>query len=476
MPKLQIPRKLEPFFNTKKRFKVAFGGRGGAKSQTISDIALMKCQTEGLKFGCFREFQNSIEDSVFSLMIAEINRIGIIGYRHTDKTIDNESGGKFRFKGLARNIESIKSMFGFNVFWVEEAQTISKDSLKLLTPTIRTHESEVWFSLNAMSAMDPISVRFLEPYYDQLLETGVYEDRLHYITWINYTDNPWFPQSLEDERLHDYEEMPRALYNHVWLGHYNDSVENAIITADMFEAAIDAHKKLGFKPEGVKVVSHDPSDTGPDDKALTVRHGSVILDVDTLATGDSNEGMDWALSRAIQEQADLFAWDCDGLGSSLSQQVRNSLKGKKIDFQMFKGSEKVDRPMEVYDDPAKHKTDDKKQKTNKQTFRNKRAQYYWSFLRDRFYNTYRAVKHNQWIDPDKMISISSDIEKLAKLKSEVCRIPRKYNSNGFIQIMNKDEMRRMKITSPNMSDSLMMSGVAPKIEVSMEDMEFASLW
>jgi len=475
MPSLEIPRKLEPFLTKQKRFKIAFGGRGGAKSQTLSDILLMKCQTESLNIGCFREFQNSIEDSVFSLMVEEIRRMNIAGYRHTEKTIDNNSGGKFRFKGLARNIESIKSMFGFNIFWVEEAQTISEDSLKLLTPTIRTENSEVWFSLNAMSAMDPISQRFLEPYYDQLLETGVYEDRLHYITWINYPDNPWFPQSLKDERQRDFDEMPRALYNHVWLGHYNDTVENAIITAEMFESAINAHVKLGFKPEGIKVVSHDPSDTGPDDKALTVRHGSVITDVDTLASGDANEGMDWALERAVREQADLFTWDCDGLGASLAQQVRNSLHGKKIDFQMFKGSEKVDRPSEIYTDPSEHKTDDKKQKNNKQVFRNKRAQYYWA-LRDRFYNTWLAVEKNRWIDPDKMISVSADIRKMAKLKSEVCRIPRKFNSNGYIQIMNKEEMKRLKIQSPNMGDSTMMAGIAPKMKINIGEIEFASLW
>jgi phage terminase large subunit len=96
------------------------------------------------------------------------------------------------------------------------------------------------------------------------------------------------------------------------------------------------------------------------------------------------------------------------------------------------------------------------QRTNKDTFKNKRAQYYWS-LRDRFYNTYRAVEKGEYVDPDLMISLSSEIPFLEKLRSEVCRIPKKPNGNGLIQILNKDEMKRLKIPSPNMADSLMMS-------------------
>jgi phage terminase large subunit len=95
-------------------------------------------------------------------------------------------------------------------------------------------------------------------------------------------------------------------------------------------------------------------------------------------------------------------------------------------------------------------------KTNKETFKNKRAQYYWA-LRDRFYNTYRAVVRGEYVDPDTMISLdSSGIDNIDALRSEVCRVPIKANNNGYIQIMSKIEMKSIKIPSPGMADSLMM--------------------
>ena len=68
-----------------------------------------------------------------------------------------------------------------------------------------------------------------------------------------------------------------------------------------------------------------------------MRHGSVILDVQEKIDGDVNDGCDWATGYAIKNDADLFVWDCDGLGVSLKRQVTDAFHGKKIDFAMFKG-------------------------------------------------------------------------------------------------------------------------------------------
>ena len=306
-----------------------------------------------------------------------------------------------------------------------------------------------------MSSADPFSQRFIVPFQAELQKNGYYEDELHLIIVLNWRDNPWFPNSLDQERKWDYKNLPRNLYNHIWEGHFNDSVENSIIPVEWFEAAIDAHKKLGFKPKGQKIVSHDPSDLGDDAKGLCFRHGSVVLDIQELITGDVNDGCDWATDYAINNNADLFVWDGDGLGVSLKRQVSEALDGKRIEKSMFKGSEGVDYPSQIHMPDEKGKSSEV-QRTNKDTFKNKRAQYYWS-LRDRFYNTYRAVEKGEYVDPDLMISLSSEIPFLEKLRSEVCRIPKKPNGNGLIQILNKDEMKRLKIPSPNMADSLMMS-------------------
>ena len=100
-------------------------------------------------------------------------------------------------------------------------------------------------------------------------------------------------------------------------------------------------------------------------------------------------------------------------------------------------------------------------RSNRDTFKNKRSQFYMR-LADRMYRTYRAVERGEYADPDELISLSSDIKDMQALRSEVCRIPRKPNGNGKIQIMSKDDMKRLlDIDSPNMADSLMMCLAIP---------------
>jgi len=460
MPEMQIPRKLLPFIHKKKCFKIAIGGRGSGKSMTFADICLMDAQTQGIKTACFREFQNSIDDSVYSLLESEIERLELEGFEVQQNRILYSGQDAFKFRGLARNPEGIKSMHGFKRFWVEEAQTMSVKSLRALTPTLREDESEIWMSGNPKSSADPFSQRFIKPYEKELIKNGYYEDDMHLIVVMNYYDNPFFPDVLEQERAHDNATLSTAEYLHIWEGQFNDEVQGSIIQVDWFNAAIDAHINLGFKPRGALIAAHDPSDEGGDSKGYALRHGSVFTEISENETGDVNEGCDWATDKAITEQVDHFVWDCDGLGVTLKRQVNQSLKGKKVEPVMFKGSESVDRPDSIYqpiEGEERHKA-----KTNKQTFKNKRAQYYWR-LRDRFYNTYRAVVHGVYIDPDELISLSSEIKDLDVIRSEICRIPQKPNGNGVIQIMSKIEMAKLEIPSPNMADSMMMTMIEPVI-------------
>jgi len=431
-----------------------------------------KGQAEGAKIGCIREFQNSLDDSVYALISDQISILEAPGYKVLSNRIDNKvSGGAMRFKGLSRSIDAIKSMHGFKIFWLEEGQFISEASLKILTPTLRIPGSELWISANPNSSADPFSQRFIVPFQKELDKYGFYEDDMHLIVKINWRDNPWFPDVLEQERAHDFIHLPRALYDHIWEGDFNDSVEDSIIKTEWFDAAVDAHKKLGWDPTGAIVVAHDPSDLGTDDKGLVVRHGSVVLEACSRSFGEIHDGCNWALSQAVTNNADLFVWDCDGVGLGLKGQVSDALKGKKMEFNMFKGSEGPFKPYKIYKPLLPTSQIKQKDRTNKNTFRNKRAQYYW-MLRDKLYATYLAVEKGVYTHPDEMISISSEVEDLKVLRSEVCRIPRKYNTTGKIQIATKNEMRKMKIQSPNVADSLMMSLVAPQLMSDDEGIKF----
>jgi phage terminase large subunit len=476
VPDVYISAKMEKALTSKKRFVVIVGGRGSSKSLTQASIDVVLAKDLGYKIYELREFQNSLEDSVHSLLQSEIERLGFSGFTSQNNIIFHESGGEFKFKGLARNPASIKSAANFNRFVVEEAATLSEDSIKHLTPTARNkakaglpskfateqlEESEedalknvqIVFLANPASSADPFSQRFIVPFLEHLERDGFYEDDLHTIIMVNYYDNPWFEDSgLEAERKYDEENLPYASYKHIWLGGFNDHVDNALIPAEWFNAAIDAHKKLNFAPRGAIVAAHDPSDQGDDAKGYALRQGSVVREVKEILHKDAYDGCADALGYCFADNADYFVWDGDGLGATLRNHITNLSAGKKTILQMFKGSEQADNPDAIYSFDNKGV-----QVRNAKTNKDKRAQYYWS-LRDRFYATYRAVVHGEYTDPDMMISLCSEgVENMDKLRSEVCRVPLKNNNNGYIQIMSKIEMKAIKIPSPNMADALMMS-------------------
>ena len=170
---------------------------------------------------------------------------------------------------------------------------------------------------------------------------------------------------------------------------------------------------------------------------------------------DVNEGCDWATGYAVEHNADQFEWDVGGMGTGLRRQVNDALSDTKIDVYQFNGGSGVDSPDARYE--ASMSSNVQQQKTNKEVFRNLRAQCYAS-IRDRIYLTYRAVVHNEMCDPENLVSFSSDIKHLSKLRSELCRMPIKPNGSGLMELYTKDQMRRMfKLASPNLSDAVMMS-------------------
>jgi phage terminase large subunit len=414
--------------------------------------AFVKAASDGEKLCCGREFQNSISDSVHALLRSRIEALQAPGFDIGEKAIDHSSGGSVIYKGLRGNIQSLKSMYGVKRFWIEEGQTLSEDSIDIALPTIRENDSEIWISMNRGSSKDPVSKRYLNKHEACLAAHGYYEDDEMIIVQINWQDNPFFPEVLNKQRLSDFAAMSRAKYDHIWCGAYSDSVENAIILPEWFDACIDAHVKLKFEALGAEIVAHDPSDSG-DAKALAYRHGSVIKDVKEKEDGDVNDACDWATAYANNIKADEFIWDADGLGLSLKRQIAEAFTGKKVLLTAFSGASGAANPEAKYDP-----IDDElsKSKTNKEAFFNRRAQRYWN-LRDRCYRTYKAVQTGKYTDPAQLISFSSSIKNMAKLRSEVCRIPQKDNKNGRIQIMSKPEMKAIGIDSPNMADSVMMT-------------------
>jgi len=458
---LKVNKKLERFLTTSKPLKIAVGGRGSGKSIAIGDMLTFKMATEQADIYCLREYQDSISDSVHRVLKGSVvDRIGLEGWDIQENKIVAPNGAQTAYKGAARNPDSIQSAQGYKYSWFEEAHRASQTSLDKLLPTIlRNPGAECWFSANPQSSADAFSKRFINPYLSELEANGFYEDDLHLIVVVNWRDNPWWNDEQEALRSWDYANLSRAKYDWIWEGKFNDQVEDSTIKAEWFDAAVDAHEKLNITPTGAVVASHDPADEGNDSKAYAIRKGILFTDVGEIDAPDGNESCDIATAKAIDANADLFVWDADGMGALLRRQIGESFEGIKCELRAYRGSHEVEDKKAMYDGLGSLGNSDKP-KTNGDTFYNKRAQYGIK-LAQRFYNTYQAV-NGKYTDPDTLISISSDIKLLGKLRSEVCRVPTKPNGAGKIQLMSKVDMKKKYgIDSPGMYDCLVMAQELP---------------
>ena len=223
---LQIPtpRVFVPLLEDH-RYKGAYGGRGSGKSHHFGEAVLEKCiLNPGARVVCVREVQRSLKESVKRLIEDKIIqfKVGPM-FRVLNDQIIAPGNGVILFQGMQdHTAESIKSLEGFDVAYVEEAQTLTERSLEMLRPTIRKEGSQIWFSWNPRHASDPVDV----------LLRGEHLPPDAAVVKVNYTDNPFFPAELELER--DFDEAHRpSRYAHVWLGEYEPTAIGAIWTREI---------------------------------------------------------------------------------------------------------------------------------------------------------------------------------------------------------------------------------------------------
>lgn len=235
---VELPDWAEPLFDESLRYIALKGGRGSAKSRTVASVLVVRGSAKPLRILCGREIQKSIKDSVKRLIDDEIKRRGLQDfYESTETEIRGKNGTLFLFTGLRSNIDSVKSMEGIDICWIEEAQVVSHNSLTTLTPTIRKPGSQLYFTWNAKFDTDPIEVMFCG---------GDLPPRTH-LDFVNYDRNPWFPDVLKEEmeadKKRDYDK-----YLHVWEGGYLKSSESRVFKnwkVEEFESPKDAVLRFG---------------------------------------------------------------------------------------------------------------------------------------------------------------------------------------------------------------------------------------
>jgi phage terminase large subunit len=235
---IPTPRVFLPLLKPS-RYKGCHGGRASAKSTFFAELAIDRSITEKLDIVCIREIQKSLEFSVKKLLEQTITKFNAGGYFEVqDRRILTKNGGTIIFEGMQNaTASSIKSLEGFDIAFVEEAQTLSQTSLDILRPTLRKETSELWFAWNPRLATDPIDkfLRSTTPYPDSV------------VVQSNYMDNPFLPKVMRDEMEYDQKRDPDK-YAHVWLGGYQQHSEARVFknwTIEEFETPANAVIRQG---------------------------------------------------------------------------------------------------------------------------------------------------------------------------------------------------------------------------------------
>lgn len=212
---IKTPRVFLPLLAAS-RYKGAYGGRGSGKSHFFAELLIERSIMEKTDAVCVREIQKSLDQSVKKLLEAKIEALNAGAYFEVqDAKIKSTNGGLIIFQGMQNHTaDSIKSLEGYDIAWVEEAQSISEKSLTLLRPTIRKPGSELWFSWNPNLPSDPIEI---------LLRTGEPPPGTTLVE-ANFADNPFFPDVLRDEMEYDKRRDPDK-YAHIWRGGFQTNSE-----------------------------------------------------------------------------------------------------------------------------------------------------------------------------------------------------------------------------------------------------------
>jgi len=317
---IEFPHKLRPLF-LPKRYKVMYGGRGGAKSWGVARALIIQAAETPMRILCAREVQKSMRDSVHRLLKDQIEAMG---YSHFYEVLDTEirglNGSMFLFAGLQSHTgDSIKSFEGVDRVWCEEAHSISAKSWDTLIPTIRKADSEIWVTMNPDMDTDDTYVRFIAAPSDD--------------TWlceVNWRDNPWFPYVLEQERQKALRVSPET-YQHIWEGKPNRVADGAIYRHEI-EALFNDGRVCNVPYDPLLPV-HTVWDLGWNDSMVILMVQRGPMDVRILDyIEDSNRTLDWYIAE-LNKRA--YRWGTDYIPHD----------GRTRNFQTGKSTEELLRAM-----------------------------------------------------------------------------------------------------------------------------------
>lgn len=321
-PMLLLPRKFEPFITDPVTHNIFEGGRGGGKTRSIAGFIVEAMNQAPLNVICGREVQKSLKESSFLALKQEIYRLGYgdrFKMKESDGIIESHTGGRAVFIGLQQHtVDSIKSYESFHWAWIEEAQSVSKQSLETLIPTLRT-DGRFLITLDGVDYAFPLRmfIYSLNPYsWDDPVNLVLPESRpdVRRIK-INYPDNPWFPASLEEERAAAERILAPEEYDRIWLGIPFENSERAI----MSRAAIREAMERRASEDGGIVVGADIARFGDDSTVFVKRRGLQVVGIKTLFKQDTQE-----VARQLADYAEGGKINIDdtGVGGGVTDKLK----------------------------------------------------------------------------------------------------------------------------------------------------------
>ncbi|WP_022697912.1 PBSX family phage terminase large subunit [Euryhalocaulis caribicus] len=450
---------LKDFWTTRARERVLYGGRSSSKSWDAAGFAIFLASNYRVKFLCVRQFQNKIAESVYTLLKIQIERFGLQGEFTVlrDSIVHNRTGSEFIFYGLWRHIDEIKSTEGVDVCWIEEAHNLTKEQWDILEPTLRSEASQFWIIFNPRLVTDFVYRKFVGSGPSERIKGKIYGKIGATIRRkINFDENPFLSQTILKviARKKDEDEDE---YRHIYLGEPREDDDSVIIKRSWIMAAIDAHKKLGVEPSGLKRIGFDVADSGDDKNASVLVHGGVALAVDEWKGREDELLKSASRVHALAAQHDAeIDYDSIGVGAFAGGHFKalNEEKGARVAYHRFNaGGEVMHKERRI--DP-----DDPKSPKNGDYYANLKAQTWWE-VANRFRKTFNAVTKGEEICPDDMISISSDCDHLDTLVDELSTPRRDFDARGKVKVESKKDLEKRDIPSPNKADAF-ISAFAPR--------------
>lgn len=424
---------LKKFWKTRRDVKVLKGGRASGKTWDAAAMAVYLAANHSLKFLCVRQFQANISDSVYTVISDMIDRMGYSDQFNVLKSSISHktNGSEFLFFGFQRNTSSIKGTEGVDICWIEESEDLTKSQWEIIEPTIRKEGSECWILYNPRLSSD-----FVEQYFIDSEEDGIL------VRKINYPENPYLSATMlrKIERL---KQRDLDEYNHIYMGVPNADDDSSVIKRSWLEACVDAHIKLDVDMGGANNVGYDVADSGNDRNCAVLFDGSIATTLDAWKAGEDELDISTMRAYKIADRVDQFSYDSIGVGAGVGAILKSS--GMK-NYSKFNAAGEVFNPTKEYSPKI----------TNKEKFENIKAQAWWD-VADRMRNTYNAVTRDMTFKPDELISISSDINSLEALKSELSAPHKDYSKRGRDMVESKKDVKKRIEKSHDLADAFIMA-------------------